>query len=489
MQMQNRGNGKGGGIAAAGLVPEQWASPREVLESHYLLQIALLDPDVPRRAGAGVRPAPLRRRAVHPAAAHRRLSRHPRPGGAAARRPPLRGAGQAGRARRPSPRPPGCRIWRRARSKTSSSGATPTGSTTQYYASLGEKRAFVLSHGTEPAGLQAGGLRRAERGVLPAPGFQGPRLDRPPALSHQGPRVAPRRRAPVRGRERGAGPQRRLRQLPFGLRVPAPAQHPPAVPHRHRGVGAALRPVGPGLQVPAGIHHRGAGAHHRARLRPAAAGEAAHLPADPGDPHPRVAGRPLVLHHRPQPWTTGSSCWASPTPPCCARRCSPCPTGRGPDRPHLLGEAGHRRHPAQPGRGGPALLPVADRYWNARGGSSTDGGAFIFTVAPGDERRQRQMRLSCADKFGREVKVDTGHGPLRPARVRDRRRVGRRLRRRHAERRRGPGEAARRRRGRSLSRRCSSLPAWPAGELRRFCHAVACRGGQPQRHRAPPSSC
>ena len=28
----------------------------------------------------------------------------------------------------------------------------------------------------------------------------------------------------------------------------------------------------------------------------------------------------------------------------------------------------------------PRFCPVADRYWNARGGSYTDGGAFIFTV-------------------------------------------------------------------------------------------------------------
>ena len=45
VQMQNRGNGKGGGIAAAGLVPEQLGISDEVLQSHYLLQIALLDPD------------------------------------------------------------------------------------------------------------------------------------------------------------------------------------------------------------------------------------------------------------------------------------------------------------------------------------------------------------------------------------------------------------------------------------------------------------
>ena len=44
VQMQNRGNGKGGGIAAVGLVPEQVGVSREVLDNYYLLQIALLDP-------------------------------------------------------------------------------------------------------------------------------------------------------------------------------------------------------------------------------------------------------------------------------------------------------------------------------------------------------------------------------------------------------------------------------------------------------------
>ncbi len=44
IQMHNRGNGKGGGIAAAGLVPEQLGVDAEVLRNDYLLQIALLDP-------------------------------------------------------------------------------------------------------------------------------------------------------------------------------------------------------------------------------------------------------------------------------------------------------------------------------------------------------------------------------------------------------------------------------------------------------------
>jgi len=45
-QMHNRGNGKGGGIAAVGLMPEQLGVSREVLDECYMLHIALLDPKV-----------------------------------------------------------------------------------------------------------------------------------------------------------------------------------------------------------------------------------------------------------------------------------------------------------------------------------------------------------------------------------------------------------------------------------------------------------
>ena len=43
-QMHNRGNGKGGGIAMVGLDPAQARVAAETLRSHYLLQVALLDP-------------------------------------------------------------------------------------------------------------------------------------------------------------------------------------------------------------------------------------------------------------------------------------------------------------------------------------------------------------------------------------------------------------------------------------------------------------
>ncbi len=46
---------------------------------------------------------------------------------------------------------------------------------------------------------------------------------------------------------------------------------------------------------------------------------------------------------------------------------------------------------------------VADKYWNARGGSVDDGGAFYFNVSPtGEGKRQ----LTCQNKFGDPVVVE-----------------------------------------------------------------------------------
>ena len=106
------------------------------------------------------------------------------------------------------------------------------------------------------------------------------------------------------------------------------------------------------------------------------------------------------------------------------------------------------------------FCPIADRYWNARGGSHTDGGAFIFNV---EGEGEGEKRLTCSDKFGRVVSAGQ-------ARVRcDLAPSG------------GPPAAAR-----DLVRDClrrgdasglyqyavENLPAWEAGEIRAFCNAV-----------------
>jgi len=50
---------------------------------------------------------------------------------------------------------------------------------------------------------------------------------------------------------------------------------------------------------------------------------------------------------------------------------------------------------------------LADKYWVARGGSYTDGGAFILTVT----KNEQAYHLSCQDKFGRAITIPQ---PKRP---------------------------------------------------------------------------
>ncbi|TLZ64745.1 MAG: glutamate synthase, partial [Methanobacteriota archaeon] len=144
-QMHNRGNGKGGGVAAVGLVPEQMRVPADVLKSHYLLQIAYLDeasrPEVEKEF---VHP----HFDVHTAYAVENIEDHSSIGLDV--KPPL--------------------VWRyfaRVKPEVLHGFVREKGLerldarqaedefvfqntyrlNTKYYASLGEKRAFVLSHG------------------------------------------------------------------------------------------------------------------------------------------------------------------------------------------------------------------------------------------------------------------------------------------------------------------------------------------------------
>ncbi len=57
--------------------------------------------------------------------------------------------------------------------------------------------------------------------------------------------------------------------------------------------------------------------------------------------------------------------------------------------------------------------PIADKYWNARGGSSSDGGAFMFNVVPGNNGGKK---IECFNKFGGEVIVEQRQ-PYRPVEV------------------------------------------------------------------------
>jgi glutamate synthase domain-containing protein 1/glutamate synthase domain-containing protein 3 len=65
--------------------------------------------------------------------------------------------------------------------------------------------------------------------------------------------------------------------------------------------------------------------------------------------------------------------------------------------------------------------PLADKYWNARGGSHTDGGAFRFSVTrrPADEggaENGTRVELTCTNKFGQPVTLmpERVHAPRDP---------------------------------------------------------------------------
>jgi len=109
------------------------------------------------------------------------------------------------------------------------------------------------------------------------------------------------------------------------------------------------------------------------------------------------------------------------------------------------------------------FCPIADKYWNARGGSYTDGGAFIFTV---ESNGNGSRKLSCTDKFSRPVTLDTGTVrcdlPAPRAEVEDapdalKEFVHTRLKQGNVE---------------SLSGHVQNLKSWAAGDLQQFCRLL-----------------
>jgi glutamate synthase domain-containing protein 1/glutamate synthase domain-containing protein 3 len=48
------------------------------------------------------------------------------------------------------------------------------------------------------------------------------------------------------------------------------------------------------------------------------------------------------------------------------------------------------------------ICPIADKYWNARGGSYSDGGAFMFDIVLNNNGK---YKLECKDKFGARVMI------------------------------------------------------------------------------------
>jgi len=64
----------------------------------------------------------------------------------------------------------------------------------------------------------------------------------------------------------------------------------------------------------------------------------------------------------------------------------------------------------------PRVGTVANLYWNARGGSYTDGGSFIFELEP-KAPGSTDCRLRCVDKFGKPVALPSDQTPYLPGKV------------------------------------------------------------------------
>ncbi len=472
-QMQNRGNGKGGGIACAGLVPEQLGVSREVLESHYLLQIALLDPSCHKElekeyvlphfdiahserqdhiddhtsVGLEVRPPDIHRYVVRV-------------------KPDVleafaKVAGLQGLSDRELEDE---FVWRNSYKLNDA-----------YYASLGEQRAFVLSHARNllifklvgyaeqnveyyklqdfQAHVWIAHQRYPTKGRVWHPGGAHPFIGMNEALVHNGD-FANYHSVSEYLRQRNIRQQfltdtevsvqlfdlwDRVYKYPLEYIIEALAptteldfdQLPPAKQVIYRQIQAThahASPDGPWFFIIArsqADRFQLLGITDTAMLRPQV-----FALSDSGDVQIGLV---------------------------CSEKQAIDATLRS------LAEED------------PRFCPVADKYWNARGGSSTDGGAFIFSVAPEQSGR---MRLTCTDKFGRVVEnksggvrcdipeVELAEGvqttcspePVSAEEVQE-------------DLRGGTSEA--------LFEKATGLGAWPAGHLRRFCNYVLAVAGDP----------
>jgi glutamate synthase domain-containing protein 1/glutamate synthase domain-containing protein 3 len=466
VQMQNRGNGKGGGIAAVGLVPEQIGVSREALDSHYLLQIALLDSaahaDVERQFVLPHFDIALSTRQPHiddyrdlpglevrPPDVHRYVVRV---------KPDVLDAfagsfGLEGLAPRQLEDE---FVWRNSYQLNDT-----------FYASLGEKRAFVLSHGRDQLVFKMVGYaeqnvqyyqlqdfaahvwiahqRYPTKGRVWHPGGAHPFTGLNEVLVHNGD-FANYHSVCEYLRQRNIRQQfltdtevsvqlfdlwDRVYQYPLEYIIEALA---PTTEHDFDQLTPEKQAIYRQIQ-------------------------ATHIHASPDGPwffiiarnhggEFQLLGITDTAMLRPQVFALSDSGEVQIGLICSEKQAI---------------DATLRSLAKED----PRFCPVADKYWNARGGSCTDGGAFVFTVAP-DENGGK--RLSCADKFGRAVELDGGAvrcdlgsldtgGNGTPGAIKDMQQQG------DVE---------------GIFQYAQGLASWPAGQLREFCQGLVHAAGSPK---------
>lgn len=404
VQMHNRGNGKGGGIAAVGLVPDQMGVSQDVLDSHYLIQIALLDPAcwpeveqrfvqpcfdvalsvrVPRRKDYREVPG----LEVQPPDVHRLFVR--------VKPAVLQAFANENKLSQLSPREVEDEFIYRNTYRLNEA----------FYASLGDKKAFVLSHGRNLLIFKLVGYaehnveyyqledfkahgwiahqRYPTRGRVWHPGGAHPFNGLNEVLVHNGD-FANYHSVSEYLRQRSIRPQfltdtevsvllfdlwERVYRYPLEYIIEglAPTTEfdfdrlPPDKQRVYRQIQAThihASPDGPWFFIVAR--------------------------SKPDDKQLQLLGITDTAMLRPQVFALSDGDVQIGL--ICSEKQAIDATLRSLARED------------------PRFCPMADRYWNARGGSSTDGGAFIFTVGEKDGKKV----LSCADKFGRPVALSGG---------------------------------------------------------------------------------
>ena len=459
VQMQNRGNGKGGGIAAVGLVPEEVGVSKDVLASHYLIQVALLDaaahPEVERQFILPFFDVAVSKR-IETIADYRDIGLEVRPPDVhryVVRVKPdvLRAFAAEAGLEKLSPRDLEDEfVWRNTYKLNDA-----------FYASLGDKRAFVLSHGRDLLVFKLVGYaeqnvqyykledfrahvwiahqRYPTKGRVWHPGGAHPFVGLNEALVHNGD-FANYHSVCEYLRQRNIR-QQFLTDTEVSVQLFDLWDRVYKYPLEY-----IIEALAPTTELDFDQLPREKQAVYRQI-------QATHIHASPDGPWFFIIARSHPDLHRMQ--LLGITDTAMLRPQVFAYSDS------GEVQIGLICSEKQAIDATlrSLAREDPRFCPVADRYWNARGGSHTDGGAFIFTVA---EDAAGKRSLAVTDKFNRPVNVEVGQvrcdlaGPITVAGdVREA--VGQDLRA-------GDSDA--------LYRRATDLPNWSASGLAEFCQAI-----------------
>jgi glutamate synthase domain-containing protein 1 len=407
VQMHNRGNGKGGGIAAVGLVPGQLGVSRKILEEDFLLQIALLDESVlPELEQAFVRPhfridheafldtiddyRDLPGLEVKPPAVKRYFIRV---------KPEVLARFQEERGLQELP-------FEKAEEEFIYQNTFLLNRT--YYSSLGEKRAFVLSHGHNMMIIKMVGYaeqvaqyykleqleahiwiahqRYPTKGRVWHPGGAHPFIGMNEALVHNGD-FANYYSVTEHLKQRNVYPLF-LTDTEVSVQV---------FDLLNRVYGYPLEYIIEALAPTSEMDFEHLPEEKKLIYRQI---QATHIHGSPDGPWFFIIARTMAAERKFQ--LIGITDTAMLRPQVFALHDGDFQVGLICSEKQAIDATLHSLASVDPRFG-----TIADRYWNARGGSYTDGGSFIFTLWEAEEG----YKMVCTDKFGREIAIPRDRVP------------------------------------------------------------------------------